>query len=188
MKNIVYLIAVAMAFCSLSLSGQNDTKKKGKVWSQIKKGVESTTGLDVSKETLFVYPELGLWKMALVSAEGNTETGVVTIKINVMPLNKQESAFIELNEVTGGDNQIIPEGKNWKETSKFMTRDLSESPLFHDDLAAGKYSEYTLQPIVLPTDMKSIKTLKFTVEAMHKKMKGFEARDIPVTWKTPEKE
>ena len=40
-------------------------KKKGGFWNKVKKGVESATGLDVSKETLFVYPKIGEWKMEL---------------------------------------------------------------------------------------------------------------------------
>lgn len=176
-----FCMAITLLLLVGNATAQDQPKKKGGVWNKIKKGVESTTGLDVSKETLFVYPTIGEWKMKFISATGDPETHVVTVKIAIMPLAKQTSAFLTLTEVTDKQGNVLPEGKYWKETSKFRTRDLSESPLFQE-LTSGNYSEYTFQPIAVPEGSKTIGTLKFTLEVPQSQIKGFEARDIPIEW------
>ena len=180
MKKIICM-AMTLLLVMGSAFAQNESKKKGGFWSKVKKGVESTTGLDVSKETLFVYPTIGEWKMQFVSAIGDPETGVVSVKIKIMPLAKQGSAFLKLTEVIDEKKNVLHEGKFWKETSKFMTRDLSESPLYND-LEPNTYSEYTFQPIAVPEGSKNISALKFTLEAQNSQLKGFEVRDIPIEW------
>lgn len=181
MKKLVMLAAAALMVCAAA-TGQDQPKKKGGFWNKVKKGVESTTGLDVSKETLFVYPQMGQWKMQFVSATGSNETGEVTVRIGIMPLGGQKAAFLQLTAVTGAEGQALPEGKAWKATSKFKTSDLDASPLFHEDLASGVFSEYQFQPIVAPVGMKAFKALKFTLETGNAQEEGFEARDVPITW------
>lgn len=180
MKKVFYL-GLALLLMAGSIVAQDQPKKKGGFWNKVKKGVESTTGLDVSKETLFVYPTIGEWKMQFVSAIGDPDTGVVTVKIKIMPLANQGSAFLKLTEVLDEKKNVLPEGKFWKATSKFNTHDLSESPLYND-LTSNTYSQYTFQPIAVPAGSKFIGALKFTLEAQNSQLKGFEVRDIPVEW------
>ncbi|WP_418983590.1 hypothetical protein [Alistipes sp.] len=181
MKKIAWLLTAALLLTAAA-SGQDQPKKKGGFWNKVKKGVESTTGLDVSKETLFVYPQLGQWKMEFVSATGNPSTGEVSVTIGIMPLAGQKSAFLKLTEVTDAAGRGVAEGAAWKATSKFRTSDLGASPLYHEDLAAGTYAEYRFQPIKVEPGMKSFKALKFTLETGNAQEEGFEARDVPVTW------
>lgn len=184
MKKILMLLAAATMVCA-SASGQEQPKKKGGFWNKVKKGVESTTGLDVSKETLFVYPKIGEWKMQFISAVGNPATGEVSVRIGIMPLSNQTNAFLQLTEVTDASGKTLPEGTAWKATSKFRTSDLANSPLFHEDLAGGTYAEYSFQPIRVPEGMKALKAMKFTLETGHAVEEGFEVRDVPVTWEQP---
>jgi len=146
MKKLLLLAAAATMICAAA-SGQDQPKKKGGFWNKVKKGVESTTGLDVSKETLFVYPEMGKWKMEFISATGDSATGLVLVRIGIMPLAGQKAAFLQLTGVIDGDGQALPEGKSWKATSKFRTSDLDNCPLFHENLTAGTFSQYLFQPI-----------------------------------------
>lgn len=179
------LLATALLLIGAAASGQNQPKKKGGFWNKLKKGIESTTGLDVSKETLFVYPQIGDWKMELVEATGDSRTGEVTVRIGIMPLAGQTAAFLELTGVVGDGGRALPAGKAWKEHSKFRTSDLDASPLYRNDLAAGTYGEYCLQTILAPVGMKSFKSLAFTLETGNAQEKGFEARDVAITWIDP---
>lgn len=181
MKKTLLLITSALLL-AMAASGQEQPKKKGGFWNKVKKGVESTTGLDVSKETLFVYPQIGQWKMEFVSAIGSNETGEVTVRIGIMPLAGQKAAFLQLNEVTDAEGNAVPAGQAWKATTKFRTTDLDSSPLFHEDLAAGTFAQYAFQPIRVAPGMKAFKALRFTLETGNAQEEGFEARDIPVTW------
>ena len=184
MKKLLLLAAAATMICAAA-SGQDQPKKKGGFWNKVKKGVESTTGLDVSKETLFVYPEMGKWKMEFISATGDSATGLVLVRIGIMPLAGQKAAFLQLTGVIDGDGQALPEGKSWKATSKFRTSDLDNCPLFHENLTAGTFSQYLFQPIRAPVGTKSFKTLKFNLETGNAVEEGFEARDVPITWEEP---
>ena len=184
MKKLLLLAAAASMICAAA-SGQEQPKKKGGFWNKVKKGVESTTGLDVSKETLFVYPQMGQWKMEFLSATGDSATGQVLVRIGIMPLAGQQAAFLQLTAVTGADGQALPEGKSWKATSKFRTSDLANCPLYHSDLAAGTFAPYLFQPILAPVGMKSFKALKFNLETGNAVEENFEARDVPITWEQP---
>lgn len=184
MKKLLLLAVAAMIVAAGS--AQDQPKKKGGFWNKVKKGVESTTGLDVSKETLFVYPQMGKWKMQLVSATGDSSTGLVMVRIGIMPLSGQKTAFLQLTEVIGAEGQTLPQGTAWKATSKFRTSDLANCPLYREDLASGTYGEYLLQPIRTPEGMKSFKSLKFNLETGNAVEEDFEARDVPITWGQPE--
>lgn len=74
MRRVIWLVLVAFVAAATVIAQDAPKKKKGGFWNKVKKGVESATGIDVSKETLFVYPEMGQWKMELKSAEGDQAT------------------------------------------------------------------------------------------------------------------
>lgn len=129
MKKLLLLAAAATMICAAA-SGQDQPKKKGGFWNKVKKGVESTTGLDVSKETLFVYPEMGKWKMEFISATGDSATGLVLVRIGIMPLAGQKAAFLQLTGVIDGDGQALPEGKSWKATEQVPHLRSGQLPAF----------------------------------------------------------
>lgn len=156
-----------MAFFAIAtVMAQDAPKKKGGFWNKVKKGIESTTGIDVSKETLFVYPQLGQWKMELKSAVGDTTTGNVTVIFNVMPLGGQQGASLKMKGVIGGDGQELVADKQWEHGSN------------QHDLSAAKFTEFKLRRITVSPEMKSLKAILFTIG----NTEGFEARDIPITW------
>lgn len=150
----------------VTVMAQDAPKKKGGFWNKVKKGVESATGIDVSKETLFVYPKLGEWKMELKSAEGDSVSGNVSVIFNVMPLAGQGSAALKMAKVIGDDGKELAPGKQWEYGSN------------HHELSAGKFTEYELRRITVSPGMKSLKAIIFTIG----NTEGFEARDIPITW------
>lgn len=170
MKRVIWLVLVALVAASTVMAQDAPKKKKGGLWSKVKKGVESATGIDVSRETLFVYPELGQWKMTLKSADGDPTTGNVTVVFNVMPLAGQKNAAIKMKGVVGGDGQELVGGEQWEHGSN------------QHDLTAGVFTEYELRRITVSPDMKYLKTILFAVG----NKEGFEARDIPITWITKE--
>lgn len=166
MKRVIWLVLVAFVAAATVMAQDAPKKKKGGLWNKVKKGVESATGIDVSKETLFVYPKLGEWKMELASAEGDPETGNVTVVFKVMPLAGQSSARIRMKGVVGGDGKDLASDKQWEQGSNGY------------DVAAGAYTDCQLRRITVSPDMKSLKAILFTVG----NTEGFEARDIPITW------
>lgn len=165
MKKVMLLVMAAF-FAAVNVMAQDAPKKKGSFWNKVKKGVESATGIDVSKETLFVYPKIGEWKMELKSAEGDPTTGNVTIVFKVMPLAGQTSARIRMKGVVGGDGKELAGDKQWEQGSNGY------------DVAAGAFTDCQLRRITVSPEMKSLKTILFTVG----NTEGFEARDIPITW------
>lgn len=169
MKRIICMV-LTVFLVVVAVTAQDAPKKKAGFWNKVKKGVESATGVDVSKETLFVYPELGQWKMELKSAEGDPVTGNVTVIFNVMPLAGQKGTAIKMAGIIGGDGRELVAGEEWEYGSN------------HHDITAGKFTEYELRRITVSPDMKSLKSVLFTVG----NKEGFEARDIPITWITKE--
>lgn len=165
MKKVVLLVMVAF-FAAVNVMAQDAPKKKGNFWNKVKKGVESTTGLDVSKETLFVYPKIGEWKMELKSATGNPATGNVTVVFKVMPLAGQTSATIRMKDVVDGDGKKLVADKQWEHGANGY------------DVAAGTFTDCQLRRITVSPEMKSLKMILFRVG----NTEGFEARDIPITW------
>ena len=57
MKRVDWLVLAAFLAVGAVKAQDAPKKKKGGLWNKVKKGVESATGIDVSKETLFVYPK-----------------------------------------------------------------------------------------------------------------------------------
>lgn len=170
MRRVIWLVLVAFVAAATVMAQDAPKKKKGGFWNKVKKGVESATGIDVSKETLFVYPEMGQWKMELKSAEGDQATGNVTVIFKVMPLAGQKSAAIKMKKVIGGDGTELVAGEQWEHGSN------------HHELPAGVFTEYELRRITVSPDMKSLKSIFFAIG----NKEGFEARDIPITWITKE--
>lgn len=166
MKRIIWLVLVALVATATVMAQDAPKKKKGGLWNKVKKGVESATGIDVSKEALFVYPKLGEWKMGLKSAEGDPATGNVTVILKVMPLAGQTSVRIRMKGVVGGDGETLAGDKQWEQGSNGY------------DVAAGTFTDCQLRRITVAPGMKSLKSVLFTVG----NTEGFEARDIPITW------
>lgn len=155
-------------------------KKKGSFWKKVKKGVESTTGLDVSDETLFVYPEIGQWKISLKSAIADSKSGELTVIFKVMPLfNEDRGTHITMKGVTDENN------KNFTTTGSFSSANtvpFSRSNTYYmynaraQKVTQGVYKDFQLQPIYIEKGIKSLKVIKFWMGG------DFEARDIPITW------
>lgn len=166
MKRIIWMVLVALIASATVMAQDAPKKKKGGLWNKVKKGVESATGIDVSKEALFVYPKLGEWKMELKTAEGDSTTGNLTIVFKVMPLAGQKGGALKMTKVIGGDGKELVPGEQWEYGSN------------QHELSAGKFAEYELRRITVSPEMKSLKSITFTIS----NTEGFEARDIPITW------
>lgn len=174
MKTKVIFAVMALMLCSFSMAQEDSaaTKKKGGFMKALKKGIESTTGLRVSDETLFVYPTIGDWKMQLASCVGDKETGNVQIKIWVTCLNSKNrhaSARCLITEanVTGVDKAL--------ELHSF-----SADPLY--DFKPNKAVEATFGAVYdVPRDAKSL-DIKFYIDYRHPET-IFEARRVPIEWR-----
>ena len=165
MKKIFYFILTVLLISGSVMAQEPEKKKKGGFMKALKKGVESTTGLKVSDETLFVYPTVGEWKMQVVSCEGSTATGQVILKINATRLTGDGviSAWCNIREanVTGGGSL------------KFHR---SADPTYRFEV--GKTVEVTFQTLLdVPADTKSIDA-RFEILSQ-----SFEVRRAPIEWK-----
>lgn len=165
MKKLIFVALAAMMVCG----AQAQEKKKGGFMNALKKGVESSTGLNVSKETVFVYPEIGVWKMSVISCVGDPATGTVDIKLGVTRLSdgdfKNASCILWEAVVTGT-------------TEKLQRERRSADPMY--DFIVGKTVEVDGEDFYnVPRDAKSL-DVKLYVEI---RAKMIEARDVPITWK-----
>ncbi len=171
MKKII-MIAVALTVCF----GAQAQKKKGGFMNALKKGVESTTGLNVSKEALFVYPAsaVGAWKMSVVSCIGDPESGAVELKINV-------AAMFNSPRFTGAW-AIITKAKT-TDGKEFGLARRSADPLYN--LVPNTPVEVTFQQILgVPADTTTL-NVTFYIENNTPDY-TFELRDCPIEWITPE--
>ena len=156
-----------MAFIAAgSVMAQDAPKKKGGFWNKVKKGVESATGIDVSRETLFVNPKPDKWKLDFKSAIGDPTTGNVAVVIKVKPLNGQSSLTTDMLDVIDGDGNTLVRREQWDDGLKS----------YH--LSPGVYTDCPFRRITVRPGMKSLKMIHFTLSSED----GFEARDIPITW------
>ncbi len=166
MKKII-MIALALTVC---VGAQ--AQKKGRFMNALKKGVESTTGLNVSKEALFVYPTnaVGPWKMSVVSCLGDAESGSVELKVNV-------TAMFSSPRMTGAW-AIISKAKTNNGKELGLAR-RSADPLY--DLVPNTPVEVTFQQMLgVPADAQ---TLNVTFYIDHNTPAyTFELRDCPITW------
>lgn len=191
MKKIVLLLAAAALVCASAMGQDPEPKKKGGFWSKVKKGVESTTGLDVSDEALFVYPNTGVWKMKLISAIGNPEDNTVVVKFGIMPVTSKDTwIYAELQGVVGADGKELPEGTNWKGVWKYQQtpEQLDQCPMYQKGLLPGVYSEFIFPMICVPQGMKSFKSLNFALIGFDSNVKGFEIHSVPIEWKQAQTE
>lgn len=176
MKKIFYLAVAVLLISTPAAMAQQDSnntakkpKKEGGFVKFLKKSVESTTGLNVSKETLFVYPTIGEWKMSLVSAIADPETGNVVVKINVSKLsNTQSGGSFSLKGIVGAGGIVLRPDKDWEYGSNGY------------DFLPGNPTVVTFRRITVPKTMKSLDAIKFTIS----NTEGFEARDVPIEWKS----
>lgn len=166
MRKIV-LLAVLAVFTAGSVMAQDaeKPKKKGGLWGAIKKGVESTTGLDVSKEAVFVYPKIGEWTVKVESCTGNKETGVVQLKLIMTRLSGTDATGMDvwLTEAKSNDGTKL----GFAERSGFMYK-----------WENGVPQTVVFQPIGgVPATATAI-TIKFKWGYTD----TIEGRDIPVEW------
>lgn len=160
------MIAVLL-ISSFAIAQEQEGKKKGGFMKAVKKGVESSTGLRVSDETLFVYPAVGEWKMAFESCVGNPMTGEVVLQIKATKLTdgKMGSTWSNLTEA------IITRG------GELTLYRRAADPLYNFE--PNTPVDITFQTILgVPTDTKTI-DVKF---AIGPGTELFEARRVPITW------
>lgn len=172
MKKAILLALAAMCVSALAFAQEPEAqpekeKKKGGFMKALKKGVESTTGLRVSDEALFVYPTIGEWKMSVVSCIGDPQTGAVQLVVKYTRLtgDANKSVWSNLREakVTGGDALTIDRR--------------AADPLY--TFEANKPVDVVYQMILgVPADTKTI-DVKFNIGTFDEM---FEARRIPVEW------
>jgi hypothetical protein len=157
------MIAALMAATLLTAQ----EKKKGGLMNALKKGVESSTGLNVSKETLFVYPEIGIWKMSLVSCTGDPATGNVEFTIN----------GTKLDRTLKNEHWVLREAVVSGTTEKLGLKSVSADPFF--DFEQNIPTKITFTTILgVPAEAKSI-DVKFST---YDRNLMFEARDVPIEW------
>ena len=176
MKKLMILALALMVSAGAVAQEQKEEKKKGGgLMRALRKGVESATGLDVSKEALFVYPEIGKWKMSVVSCTGDPETGAVDIKLAITTLFSSP-------RLTGARVLIVEAGVPGG--AELGLERYSADPLW--DLVPNKPVEVPLNRVLgVPASAKTI-NLKFYVENNLPNY-TFELRDCPIEWITPEK-
>lgn len=158
-------------------SKEKKKKKKNHSGTKLKKRVESTTALDVSDETLFVYPQIAKWKMTLKSAIANLKTGELIVIFGIMPLDGQTSAYVAITEVLGGNNQISAKRTSYRPDESRANTWKYTAIQNYNSVTLGLYTDFKLNSIYVEDGAKSLKQIKFvTAQA------DFEARDIPITW------
>ena len=161
------VIALATVFVCASAMAQEEGKEKKKGGGFLK-AIESNTGLKVSNEALFVYPEVGVWKITVESCVGNKELGSVQLKVNVTKIsgNSSMGTQCELREAKTTDGTVLG------------FQGYAAEPLYHFKI--GETHLVTFVPIGgVPDGAKSI-DVKFTLG-----YRGYEAegRRIPIEWK-----
>lgn len=172
MKKILMLLAVAAMVCSTAMAQEPQTeKKKGGFMKALKKGVESTTGIKVSDETLFVYPTLADWKFTVDTCAGNTATGEVKLILSGMKLSLESETG--LNNVYCTLLEATVSGQATK---------LKIEPIGTDPMYNFMPNKSTLVPFPLilnvPKETKSI-DVKFRVNSGQYIIEG---RRIPIVW------
>lgn len=156
---------------------QEPEKKKGGFFKKLAKGVESVTGLDVSKETLFVYPEIGVVSCKLVDAIGNPATNQVKVRIEITKLkgdstNPNRYPVLEWVKVSGTNTNLPLADKPYPASCKNPYDLVPNKPVI--------FEFEPIQPIVVPAGTKSI-DLMFPVGFDGNTYK-IEARDIAIDW------
>ncbi|MDR2891410.1 MAG: hypothetical protein LBV18_07465 [Alistipes sp.] len=170
MKKLILLSVAFLAVCA-SAAAQDETqeqpRKRGGFLNALKKGVESSTGLDVSNEALFVYPEIGVWKISVASCVGNRDLGTATLVLRVAKISGTPSrgSWCLLSEAETSDGVELGFGTN------------SADPLFNFEI--GKPIEVPVQIIGGVPDNATALNVKFYIGY---RANAFEGRDIPIAW------
>ncbi|MDR0828850.1 MAG: hypothetical protein LBN95_01900 [Prevotellaceae bacterium] len=184
MKKIVFFVILA-TFVAGGAMAQTPTdstevkkedvqkeKKKGGFLKGLAKAVESTTGLDVSKEVLFVYPKIGEWKFEVISCIGNKATGEVVLKLKVL-------------KILDGDlpHELFFYSEVYEAGTKNAIRFLrSYSSEVSHDFKIGVAEEVAFQAIKgVPEKVKALDIVFCTRGCSTGYI--FEGRSIPVEWK-----
>lgn len=176
MKKVILFTLAALMVCASAMaqdgSEEQPRRRGGGFLNALKKGVESSTGLDVSKETVFVYPEIGVWRMSIVSAIGDPATGTVNIVLGVTRLS-------------GGDMKnawcILWEAVVTGTSEKLQRERRSADPMY--DFVVGQTVEVDGEDFYnVPIDARTL-DVKLYVDD---RAKMIEARDVPITWQAAE--
>lgn len=132
----------------------------------IKKGIESTTGIKTSNETVFIYPTVGEWKMSLVQCRGNKNSGNVAIVFSVTRLLavdlKNQPCVWSAYSING-------------ESEKRGNKNPSLEPCY--DFMSGTTVRVALQ--LLPGVPKEAESIDLDFQIFGQR---FEVRRIPVEW------
>jgi hypothetical protein len=177
MKKLFALTLSALIVCAAAMAQEPEKKKRGGFLRGLAKVVESSTGLNVSKEAVFVYEEMGKFKVTMVSCVGDPATGRVVPRLAITKLfgdntNPNRTFSLEWVKVSG-TNSPIPLGKApWPHAFEN-----------HYDMVSGQPVEFEFDPaqaIMVPADTPSI-DLRFFFNADGGKY-NIEARDMPITW------
>lgn len=172
MKKIIH-IALALLLTAGTIHAQEPERKRGGFLNAIKKGVESTTGLNVSKEALFVYPQaqMGEWKISLVSCLGNREFGSVTLTLKIIKISGGQSM---------AERCLFTEAETTDGVALGFGR-YSADPLW--DFRINTPVEVEMMGIGgVPEDATAI-NVKFYIGSFADPQRNiFEGRDIPIQW------
>lgn len=164
-KYILTLLALAMMAGAAA-----QEPRRGGFMNALKRGVESTTGLDVSQEALFVYPPAGEWKCTLISCVGYRGTGAVELKITASKImgNRRVATTMLISQArVTGSMEDLPLARR------------SASPLY--DFEIRRPVEITFQSIGSVPDAAVTLDVKFYV-GYDSPGTSFELRSVPIQW------
>jgi len=171
MKKIIHL-TFAMLLLAATVNAQEPEKKRGGLFNALKKGVESTTGLNVSREALFVYPQsqFGEWKISLVSCLGNRELGSVTMTLKIVKISggQRMASRCLYTEAQTIDGAPLGFGR------------YSADPLW--DFRINTPVEVEMMALGGVPDNATAINVKFYIGMFAGQNNIFEGRDIPIQW------
>ena len=171
MKKITILLLSVFVWCGGAVAQdekpQKENKKEGGFLKGLKKGFESTTGIKVSEETLFVYPNLAEWKFRVESCKGSRADGTVKLVISATKLTEgnESQTWCNFLEVT------LPDGTK----ADFHQRANDRLRTFN----SGQVTVVDFDDIYkVPVDTKAM-DVKFYISTRNR---VFEGRRIPIEW------
>ena len=163
MKRIFLLL---LLFCGLAGSAT----AQGNFLKTIKKGIESTTGLKISDEMLFVYPTIGEWRMDLESCIGDKITNTVILKIKVTKT---------LGNRIVNERCLISEAVITGEKTPLGLKGFSADPMYNFEI--GQTVDVTFQPIYGVPESAKLLDVKFYIQIPSTE-RNFEVRRVPIVW------
>jgi len=174
MRKIILFTFAALTVC-VSAMAQDGTEEQprrrgGGFLNALKRGVESSTGLNVSNEPVFVYPEIGVWKISVAKCEGNKEFGSVALTLKVIKISGNNSM---------GDRCLFTEAKT-TDGVELGYGTYSADPLW--DFRINAPVEVPMQNIGGVPENATALNIKFYIGSFAGQHNIFEGRDIPITW------